>query len=117
MTRKTTAILVVAMTAAAVIVTSLDPGAPVRPLVITAFLLICPGLAFVHLTGVKDITALITVSIAVSLVLDTLIASVMAYSGAWSPEGALLVLAFTSLLGTATAFVGPGRVALARSFR
>ncbi len=78
-----------------------DVGTPVRPIVTLWFLLICPGMAFVRLLRLEDRLAEVTLAIAVSIALDTVVAAGMVYAKVWSPVLGLLVLAGLTLVGTA----------------
>jgi hypothetical protein len=66
---------------------------PVRAVVVVGFALVCPGLAWVRLIHVEDRLAELTLGIALSIAIGTLIASLQAYAGAWSPKGCIVALA------------------------
>ncbi|MEA2254281.1 MAG: hypothetical protein QOG35_326 [Solirubrobacteraceae bacterium] len=73
--------------------------APVRAPLVIGFLLLGPGMAFVPLLRLHDAVAELTLALALSLALDTLVAVTMLYAGAWSPVGSLLALAGLALAG------------------
>jgi hypothetical protein len=66
---------------------------PVRALAIVGFALVCPGFAWVRLLGIEDRLAEWTLGIASSIAIATLVASIQAYAGAWSPKGTIVLLA------------------------
>jgi len=76
-------------------------AAPARPFVALWFLLLCPGMALVRLLRVGAIAVELSLAIALSLALDTLVAGVMIYTGTWAPERGLIVLIAISVLGAA----------------
>ncbi len=82
----------VALTASAIgvaFLTFVQAESPMRAAVAFWFLLACPGMAFVRVLGVKDALAEWTLAIALSLVLDTLVAEAMLFAGVWSPAWGL----------------------------
>ncbi|CAA9570966.1 MAG: hypothetical protein AVDCRST_MAG49-3609 [uncultured Thermomicrobiales bacterium] len=81
------------------ILTFADVESPVRSAVSLWFLIACPGMAVVRLIGVGETAVELTLAVALSLALDTLVAMVMLYAGMWSPEGSLAVLIGVSLVG------------------
>lgn len=66
--------------------------APLRALLVCAFLLVCPGLALVRLLNLRDLVSEFSIGIALSLALDTLVGSVMVYTRSWSPALGMVVL-------------------------
>lgn len=76
-------------------------AAAARPALSLWFLLICPGMAFVRLLRLNDAIAQLTLAVALSLALDTIVAVAMLYAGLWSPKGILSVVIALSLLGAA----------------
>ena len=77
----------------------IDIGPPLRPILIFWFLLICPGMAFVRLLQIQNPLSELTIAIAFSLALDTIIAEIMIYSGIWSPKLGLAALICISVVG------------------
>lgn len=73
---------------------------PVRTILSLAFFLICPGLAFVQLLRIEDWIAELTLSIALSIALSTLVSEAMLYADAWSPVTAGLGFVGLTLLGS-----------------
>jgi O-antigen/teichoic acid export membrane protein len=76
-----------------------DTANPLRPILALWFLLICPGMAFVQLLNFRDFLYEIVLAVSLSLALDLIIASVLLYSGLWSPELILMVLIILSSIG------------------
>ena len=76
-------------------------GPPLRPLLAFWFLLVCPGIAFVRLLQLEEPLSELTLAIALSIALDSIVAEIMAFSHHWSPLGALGVLVALSLVGVA----------------
>jgi hypothetical protein len=75
---------------------------PVRAVAMVGFALVCPGLAWVRLLGVQDRLAEWTLGIATSIAIATLVASLQAYAGAWSPRGTVVLLAVIVLAAVAS---------------
>lgn len=76
-----------------------DIGGAWRPGLAFWFLLVCPGMAFVPLLPLKDRLTELTLAIALSLALDTLVAEVMALNGLWSAKWGLFALICVTLTG------------------
>jgi hypothetical protein len=75
-------------------------AAPARPFITLWFLLLCPGMALVRLLRVEGIATQLTLAIALSLVLDSLVAGVMVYTGTWAPAAGLIILIVISVFGS-----------------
>ncbi len=69
------------------IVNALMPSMALRPLIVLWFLLVCPGMALVRFLRLREPIAEWTLAIAVSVVLDALVASVQLYAGRWPTLG------------------------------
>lgn len=67
--------------------------------VVLAFLLVGPGLALVHALRLRDRLAELCLAIALSVALDTLVASAFLYAGAWSPDAILGALVALTVAG------------------
>jgi hypothetical protein len=76
-------------------------AAPVRPAIILWFFLICPGMAFVRLLGIKEHVTELTIAVALSIALDVIVSETMVLINVWSPERALLTLVSVSIFGAA----------------
>jgi hypothetical protein len=85
-------------------------AAPARPFVALWFLLLCPGMALVRLLRVGGVAAELTLAVALSLALDTLVAGVMIYTGTWAPGWGLMVLIAISVFGAALQAVSSRRL-------
>lgn len=73
---------------------------PVRAILSLAFFLICPGMAFVQLLRIEDWIAELTLALALSIALSTLVSEAMIYADAWSPVAAGLGFIGLTLLGS-----------------
>jgi hypothetical protein len=89
-------------TAAALVV--LVPGVPtpLRALAALAFLLVAPGLAWVHLLPADGPVEQGAVAVALSLALDVLVAEALLFLGLPGPVPGAIVLAVVALGGVAT---------------
>lgn len=83
----------------AVIVT--HTGGIFRPVVVFWFLLICPGMALVRLLHIRNMVTELTLAIAISIALGTIVAETMVLARIWSSQGGLLVLVSLSMSGAA----------------
>ena len=72
---------------------------PLRAVVALWFLVICPGMAFVQLLRLRDVLVEIAIAVALSLAIDTIVASVMLYAGAWSSPRQLAIVLGITVLG------------------
>ena len=70
---------------------------PARPWLALPFLLLCPGLAAVRLLHLGDLATTITLAVATSLGIETVLTTALIVSGAWSPELALALLVALTL--------------------
>ncbi len=94
--------LAAAALAAATVLALVAGGAGMgRTLVVLAFVLLAPGLGLVPLLGLRDRWAELTLALALSAALTTLVAGVLLAAGAWSPVRALVLLVDLTLLGAA----------------
>lgn len=93
--------LVIAAAAGAVALELLDVGGASRHVVVLAFLMLGPGLAVGGLLGLRDPVAELTIALAMSVVIDGFVAGILLYAHAWSPQGALLIVAGISIAGSA----------------
>ena len=76
-------------------------GGSVRPLLAFWFLLVCPGMAFVPLLHLKEHFTELTLAVALSIGLDTLVAEAMVLNRLWSPTWGLFALICLTLSGLA----------------
>jgi len=76
-------------------------GPPLRPIAILGFLAVCPGMAIIRLLQLEDVLTELTLAVALSIALDSLVAGTMLYVGWWSPSWALGLLLGVSVLGAA----------------
>ena len=92
-----TIILVSAVMAAALVVG--DVAHPVRPALVLWFVVICPGMAFVRLLAVGDRLVALTLAIALSLAIDTIVAAILLYFDAWQPTWGFIAILVITLCG------------------
>jgi hypothetical protein len=76
-----------------------DADARVRAIVAIAFLIIGPGLALVRLLRFGDPLIEMTLAVAVSLALETVIATALLTNGRWSPGAALTIVILVTMAG------------------
>ena len=74
---------------------------PLRAAVALPFLLLCPGMALVRLLDVQGWLMEWTLAVAVSIALETIVATIMIYKGVWSPDLGLVVLIAICLAASA----------------
>ena len=68
-------------------------------IVIVLFVLVCPGLALVPLFGLDDVWAEVTLALAASVTVSTVLATTLLFAGLWSPTAIFIGLATISLAG------------------
>jgi hypothetical protein len=88
--------------AAAVCAVAVGLAPTARGVLVFWFLLVCPGMALVPLLGVNNRWTELTLGVAASLALDTLVAEAMVLAKLWSPPAGLAILSAVSLAGVAT---------------
>lgn len=79
-----------------------DVGAPLQPLLVFWFVLVCPGMAVVGLIRPPSPLFALTLSIAVSCALAVVVAQAMLFAQVWSPMAGLILLALVTLGGAGT---------------
>jgi len=82
-----------------VIVNAIGDESIVRNFLNVWFLMVCPGLAFVHLLHLSTLWIEFTLAVALSLALDGLVGGIMIYTYNWFPQIAMIVLLILSLSG------------------
>jgi uncharacterized membrane protein len=85
-----------------------------RSLVALGFLLFCPGMAFVPLLQLRNLSLELPVGLALSLVLDTLVAVAALYLRAWHPGVVLFILIGLALCGAVFQLWQAQKVAVSR---
>ncbi|MBA2893622.1 hypothetical protein [Nonomuraea soli] len=90
--RALTWVIALACVAGAVIALA-DLQTPLRPLLISVFLLVVPGAAVVGLLRDRDPLAALSVGAAASLVLNVLLAEAMVLFNVWSPRAGVATVA------------------------
>ncbi len=76
-----------------------DTEASIRPVITFWFLLVCPGMAFVRLLHIEEYLTELTLAIALSIAINTIISEAMVLAKIWSPKGGLIVLILLSFTG------------------
>jgi hypothetical protein len=99
-------ILVLAAIATALLV-YVVPGLPIRPYVVLAFLILCPGMALIRLLRLRDIAVEWTLAIALSIVLDAIIPTIQLYAHLWSPEISLDIILVITAIAALAQFINP----------
>jgi len=74
---------------------------PHSELPVLLFLLICPGLSFVQMLDLEDHATVMTLSVALSIAITTLVATSLLIAGAWHRENGVLAIALICLTGVA----------------
>jgi len=87
----------------------LNIESPLRAALAFWFLLVCPGMALVRLLQLRDLLIELTLAIALSIALSTLVSEAMLMTQRWSSKGALAVLVGVSLSGAALQIYRLGR--------
>jgi len=64
-----------------------------RVAIVFWFMLVCPGMAFVRLLHLRGPIVELTLAIALSIALDTIVAESMVLAKRWSPQWGLVALA------------------------
>ena len=101
---------------AAVAAVLADVGAPVQPVLVLWFVLVCPGMAFVGLIRPASPVFALALSIAVSCALAALVAQLMLFAGVWSPITGLVVLALLTAVVAGTEMLVDRRAARASAY-
>lgn len=70
-----------------------------RTWLVFAFLLLCPGMAFVRLLHTGDWIIKATLAVALSLALNAMVALLLLYFRAWSPLNGMMMILAISFLG------------------
>ena len=102
-------ILILGLAAATDMVLAVNAPLPLRAVIILGFLLVGPGLGFVPLLRIRQASVEITLILALSLALDTLVAEAMVLAEFWSFGLALAVLIAFSVTGAVLQMLALGR--------
>lgn len=73
---------------------------PMRAIFSLAFFLVCPGMALVQLLNIEDWIAQLTLALALSIALSTIVSEAMIYADSWSPVTAGLGFIALTLLAS-----------------
>jgi nucleoside recognition membrane protein YjiH len=74
-------------------------SSPIRVAIVFWFMLVCPGMAFARLLCMRERLVELTLAIALSIALDTIVAETMALAKHWSPQWGIVTLAVLSVVG------------------
>ena len=77
-----------------------DWQSPLRPLITLWFMAVCPGMALLRVFGFRLAAAGWTLAIAFSLAIDTTVGIALLYSGRWSWQAGLVILAAITIIPT-----------------
>ena len=64
----------------------------VRPVIVMWFLFVCPGMAVIRFIHLHEMVTEWALALALSLAIDTIVASIFLYASMWSPNAILGVL-------------------------
>lgn len=84
------------------------PQAFDRPVVVW-FLCVCPGMAYVRCLRITEPAVEWMLALALSFSIDALVATLVLYSGHWSPSAILFTLIAITLCGALAQFIWAGR--------
>lgn len=107
---KSLPVVLIAATAAILIIVLAVPGGTFRLMAVMAYLLICPGIAFTGLLALRDPLAALILGIGLSISLDILISEALVLAHLWSPVAALLILGLLCLVGAMLQLKQPRRL-------
>ncbi|MDQ6614882.1 MAG: hypothetical protein M3083_09065 [Actinomycetota bacterium] len=91
--------LLLAVTGLTAVVFAIDVQSPARTFLALAFMLVCPGLPFVRLAGVRDPLLVSILTVALSAAVDTLVAEALLYTHDWSPGLGVAIVSTICLAG------------------
>lgn len=91
--------VVLALTAASLLLVALDLRGPVRTVVLVAFVLMCPGTAWARALRWGDGAEVLGAGLAISAALAATIGQAMALASWWSPGTAFLALVSITVAG------------------
>lgn len=96
--------LITALAAGAAALVILDVTTVIRPAVVLAFLLVCPGMALIRLLRVGEPLPELLLAIVVSLALAAVLATISIYAGVWNPPlvfGLIAVITLAAVVADA----------------
>lgn len=85
---------------------AIDADSPLRAVVAIAFLLAGPGLAIVTLFEIEQPLTALTLAVAASLGLETVVATALLEAGMWTPGRALAIVGTVTLAAVAAHLAG-----------
>ncbi len=97
--------IVIGLALAALAGVALDPSQPLRSFAVLPFVVIGPGLALTGLLRLSDPLLEVTLVVALSFAVQTLVGMITVYGGLWSPE-LVLVISMAIVFGALVAARG-----------
>ena len=91
--------IVMSSTVAMIVVTIIGLGPPIAPAVALWFVLVCPGLPYVRLLGLREPLNEFLLTIALSLSIEAVVSLLLVWSSAWSSGRMLQVIIGITMLG------------------
>lgn len=99
-------IIIILSTIAAGIVVFLLTGVAIRPIIVTWFLFICPGMTIIRFFRLKELVTELALAIVLSITIDAFIASLQLYMHLWSPKVSCGILIALCLAGSTLQLTG-----------
>ena len=106
-------VVIVASTALMGLLVAADAGGPIRLLVTFWFMFFCPGLAIVPLFWTRSRGEEMVLAFAVSIILDTILATAIIEVANLSPTSGFITLAAVCLIGCALQVLRPSEIGAA----
>ena len=98
--------LIVGLAVAAAMIVFAAPGSPLRPYVVLAFAIACPGSALVRLLAVPDPVLELAAGVGLSIAIQILASTAMLYAHAWSPEALFAALVVVAVSAASVELLG-----------
>lgn len=89
-------LLLLTVGASALVVLGAPPA--LRAPIVLPYLLVVPGLAWVRLLRMRSFASVATLSIALAMAIDTLVAAAMIAAGVWSAEVGVVAIGVVTLV-------------------
>jgi hypothetical protein len=99
MSRRAALVTVAVLGAATAALLAAPVQTPLRPVVVTLFCLLCPGLGWAQRMRSGDLGDTLAIAAAVSICLTVAVGTAMALLAVWSPVAGFVVLSAAALLG------------------
>lgn len=92
--------IIIFSAAAAGVLALVPAAAAVRPAIVLWFLFVCPGMMLVRFLSLHEPLLEWVLAVALSLAVDTIIATILLYAGWWSPPIVFAILLSLTVGGT-----------------